>query len=125
MSNFGKSAGGGRRSSVRNDVPMLAVVMTLSRTRTAVVADLSSSGIRLKGDDLPSKGQLLEVKLDNVVAFGAVVWSTGSQCGIAFEPALASTDVEALRIRAGKSKLSSMSVQERQALDEWLLGVSR
>jgi hypothetical protein len=125
MSNFGKSGGGGRRSSVRNDVPMLALVMTLSRTRTAVVADLSCTGICLKGGDLPQSGELLEIKLDQVAGFGSVVWSTGSQCGIAFEPALASTDVEALRIRAGKSKLSSMSVQERQALHEWLLGVSR
>ncbi len=103
---------------------MLAVVMTLTSTRTAVVADLSSTGIRLSGANLPAKGQLLEIKIDTVAAFGSVVWSTNSQCGVAFEPPLASSNVEALRIRAGKTRLSNMSVQERQALEEWLLGVS-
>ena len=97
MTSFGKSGGGGRRSAPRDSLPMLAVLMTLGRTRAAVVSDLSCSGIRLSGDDLPSEGELLEIRISNVEAFGTVVWSTEVQCGIAFESALASADVEALR----------------------------
>lgn len=125
MRGFGKSRGGGRRSSSRSPVPMLAVVMTVTKTRTMIVADLSCTGIRLSGDDVPEKGELLEIRLEKVSAFGIVVWSAGAQCGVAFEPALREFDVEALRQRAGRSSLSKMSLEERQALDEWLLGVSR
>lgn len=79
----------------------------------------------MSGDDLPNKGELLEIKLDRVGAFGVVVWSGRGQCGVVFEPPLREFDVEALRQRAGKASLSKMSPEDRQTLDEWLLGVSR
>lgn len=104
---------------------MLAVLMTLGSTRAAVVSDLSCTGVRLSGDDLPPRGELLEIKMSDVEAFGTVVWATDSQCGIAFETELASADVDALRLKAGKTCLSNMSVAEQIALDEWVLGVSR
>lgn len=125
MPGFGKSRGGGRRLSARCAVPMLAVIMTVTKTRTMVVADLSCTGIRLSGDDVPEKGELLEIKLDKLGAFGVVVWSSSEQCGVAFEPSLREFDVEKLRQRTGRGSLSKMSPEERQALDEWLLGVSR
>lgn len=125
MRGFGKSRGGGRRSSARSPMPMLAVIMTVTKTRNMVVADLSCTGIRLSGDDVPQKGELLEIRLDKVGAFGVVVWSARGQCGVAFEPPLREFDVETLRQRTGRASLSKMSPEDRQALDEWLLGVSR
>ena len=90
-----------------------------------MVADLSTAGVRLSGDNLPDEGELLEVKIDQFTSFGTVVWRKDSECGVAFDPPLSESAVETLRSRAGKANLANMSVEERVALEEWLLGGSR
>lgn len=122
---FGLSAGGGRRSSPRSATPMLAVIMTLSSRRSAVVVDISCTGVGLSGSELPGEGEVLEIKIDRFSTFGTVVWQTDTQCGVAFDPCLEEHEVEVLRSRAGKASLAAMSVEERIALEDWVLGVSR
>ena len=122
---FGRSRGGGRRSAARTPGPMLAVVTTLSNRRSAMVLDISSAGVRLSGEELPLEGELIEIRIGHVTSFGRVVWRNEGQCGIAFDPRLRAADVEELRASAGKTSLSSLSLEEQVALEEWLLGISR
>lgn len=85
MSTFGKCQGGGRRTAKRSKVPLIAVVMTLTESRSAVVVDISATGARLRAKDLPQEGCELFLTLEGVVVFGTVAWSRRSECGIAFD----------------------------------------
>ena len=90
-----------------------------------MVLDISCTGVRLSGEDLPAEGELLDIKVGQLTTFGTVVWTKESQCGVALDPPLAADDVEELRAVAGKASLSTMSLEEQIALEEWLLGISR
>ena len=87
--------------------------------------DISCTGVGLSGSELPGEGEVLEIKIDRFSTFGTVVWQTDTQCGVAFDPCLEEHEVEVLRSRAGKASLAAMSVVERIALEDWVLGVSR
>jgi hypothetical protein len=125
MGEFGRSNGGGRRSAARAATPLPAVLITVTRAERATLADISCGGARLTGHDLPPKGEVLELKVEQVRVFGTVAWCDRTECGIAFDAPLMPFEVERLRRSAGIPALAQMSVDERQALEDWLLGVSR
>jgi PilZ domain len=77
--------------------------------------DVSRTGARLSAPDLPSEGQDLVFRADNVEAFGKVVWSRGNECGIAFGTPLTSTDVERLRRAADLPLCPGLSIQDDAA----------
>jgi hypothetical protein len=99
--------------------------MTVTRTIRATVTDISCTGARLMGSGLPPKGGVLELVVEQVRAFGTVAWSNGSECGVAFDDELTTRQVERLRRMAGIPSLAKLSVEERLALENWLLGAAR
>ncbi len=125
MGTFGKRGGGGRRSAARATVPLAAILTTLQRSRCVEILDLSCAGARFRGSDLPAKGEQLEMKVETVRAFGAVVWITRNQCGVEFDEPLMPFEVERLRSEGTAGNLTHLSLDERLAVDDWLLGVAR
>lgn len=125
MGAFGKSNGGGRRCAARSAMPLPAVFMTVTRTERATLSDVSCTGAGLLGQNLPPKGEVLELVVEQIRVFGSVAWSTDDECGIAFDAPLMPFEVERLRRAAGIPRLASLSVDDRLALEEWLLGVAR
>ena len=73
MSTFGKAQGGGRRSAPREGVPLIAIFTTITRSHRALVVDISATGVRLRGDELPQKGEALDINIEDVRAFGIVM----------------------------------------------------
>jgi hypothetical protein len=63
--------------------------------------------------------------VENLRAFATVVWSTGDECGVAFDEPFTTFELAGLRQNAGLASLSKLSVDERLAVDQWILGVSR
>ena len=55
MNAFGKASGGGRRGADRQTAPLMVLVSTLSRTLEAVLVDLSATGARITGGELPAE----------------------------------------------------------------------
>ena len=122
MAEFGKRKGGGRRSASRQSAPLIAIVSTVLQTHRATLVDISCSGARLAGDDLPEPGEHLLLRIGPMQAFGTVVWSLEGQRGVTFETPLADDDVELVRREAGSPSLTSLTPQERLALDDWITG---
>ena len=83
MMRFGKCQGGGRRSAARTEGPLIAVFTTLRESHSAVLADVSSTGARLRGPQLPPMGEELLLSIGVVRAFGSVIWSESEECGVA------------------------------------------
>lgn len=125
MRAFGRSNGGGRRSASRALAPLPAVFMTIARTDTAAVIDISCTGVRLRGRDLPPRGEEMELKVEEVRVFGIVAWAEDDECGVAFEAPLMPFEVDRLRRKAGVPRLATLSVEDRLALETWLVGDAR
>lgn len=125
MRAFGKSNGGGRRGAARDIAPLPAVFMTIARSDKAAVIDISCTGARLSGRDLPRQGEEMEIKVEEVRVFGIVAWAENDECGVAFDAPLMPFEVDRLRRKAGIPTLAALSVEDRLALESWLVGVSR
>ncbi len=125
MCAFGKAGGGGRRLSSRVAIPFPAVVMTLGRTIPATVIDVSCTGARLRGRLLPEEGEEIVCRIDAIRLFGIVKWSHAGQCGIAFDEPLMPFEVDGLRRKANLPTLGGLTLEERLALEDWVLGVSK
>ena len=123
MGAFGKQEGGGRRVSARSAAPPLAVLTTLVGSRSAVIADISATGIGLSGADLPPKGEELFVTVDRVQAFGTVIWSNEEECGIAFDVPLSPREEQALRQQTSVSR--GLPAEIRAAFENWAVGCGR
>ena len=123
MGAFGKRAGGGRRSAARTSAPLMAVLTTLVGSRSTVLADVSSTGARVRGPDLPAMGEELIVNIERVQAFGTVVWSDSGECGIVFEPPLHADDERYLRDLVAAAR--GLPADIRAAFENWVVGAGR
>ena len=99
MMAFGKRLGGGRRSAARSAGPLIAVFTTLKHSHSAELADVSSTGARLRGPQLPDMGEELLLSIDVVRAFGSVIWSEAGECGVSFDCLLTPDEQQVLRER--------------------------
>ena len=62
---FGKQGGGGRRGAPREAAPLLAVYTTVTKSHEVVLVDVSSTGARLRGPNLPEAGDELFVSVES------------------------------------------------------------
>jgi len=87
---FGKRLDGifGRRTAERAEVSIPVSLFTVDQSRVVILGDLSGTGARLEGHDLPPRGRDVWLKLAGADVFGRVVWSKPGQCGITFEDRL-------------------------------------
>ena len=123
MSAFGKCEGGGRRAAQRSNAPLLALITTLDGSHSALVVDVSSTGVRLRGPGLPRMGTDLNIGIEEVRAFGSVVWSEHDECGIAFDQPLSAKDEQLLKHRVSTTR--GLPPEVKAAFDTWVLGCGR
>jgi hypothetical protein len=79
----------------------------------------------VRGTDLPNVDELVEVKIERSRAFAQIVWSHGDECGLAFDTKLPANETASLMRDSATAKLTGLSVEERLALQDWLVGVAR
>lgn len=122
MRSFGRCGGGGRRAANRVQGPVLAVLTTLQQAKSAVLVDLSCTGARVSGDDLPPKGTDLFIRIGPADVFATVAWRRGDMAGIAFDQPITAFEVDQVRRRAAEIKMMQLSPDEKLALDQWMVG---
>lgn len=123
MAEFGKCTGGGRRGKKREAAPLIALLTTRHRSHSAVLIDVSVSGTRVRGDDLPVVGSELIMSAEKVKTFGTVRWHSGTDCGVEFDQPL--SEMEVLSLRRAVAKGMGLPPEMKAALDDWVLGVAR
>jgi hypothetical protein len=92
MPNFGKriDGPGGRRRASREPVVLAASAISLDATRAVVVTDVSPTGAKLEGRNLPAEGTSVLFTVGNTQLLANVVWSGRNECGIGFETPITS-----------------------------------
>jgi hypothetical protein len=101
----------------------VAVISTLTRTHSATLVDVSQTGVRLSGDDLPEEGEELFLGIEQIRTFGCVAWKRDGECGLAFDEPLPAAELQELRRKAGNGR--GLSLEMRTALEDWNLGLAR
>jgi hypothetical protein len=127
MTDFGKRVDGvgGRRCAVREPVLLEAAITTLRASRRVAMVNVSESGARLRGDELPEAGQDIWLRAGSVDTLATVVWNHHPTCGITFDQAIDESQVEELR-RAGRyTSLARLTPEERAAAEDWISGFAR
>ena len=100
---------------------MLGHYESVTKTGSIVLLDLSCTGAKFRGKQLPQDGEDIILKVEGLQAFGTVAWCNGAQCGIRFDLRLDPQEVEAIRKKVPRG----MSPELRAAQDDWTLGVAR
>jgi len=121
MPTFGKAKGGGRRKARRSDAPLLVGLSTVTQDFRAAIVNVSQTGVRLSGPDLPSEREELMFRVDRVQAFGKVIWKRRNECGVAFDNPLSAAEVDRLRDAANLPSGIGLSPEEKAALEDWQL----
>ena len=104
-------------------LPLVAVVTTLYDSHSAIVVDVSAKGAKLRGQNLPSKGEDLFLSIDDFVLFGAVVRQDDDTRGIAFDERLDAN--QEARLRQKVSQASGAPIEIKAAFDDWSAGFAR
>ena len=104
-------------------VPALAEA--LSGRRNVRLLDLSRSGAKLEGADLPSVGKDIVLRCAGLDTFGTIVWAEAEQCGIAFDEQIRLRDLVRLRDVAFAIDESDFTAEEIEAAADWTNGLAR
>ena len=120
MDTFGKQGGGGRRTNSREVAPLMVLLTSLSKSYSAVLVDISLTGARLQGPDLPRVDEDLALAIETVRTFGTVRWCHDNELGIEFETPISKAEVLSLQWEARRNR--RFSPEERAAYEAWKLG---
>ncbi|WP_284070205.1 PilZ domain-containing protein [Sphingomonas sp. KRR8] len=123
MNAFGKASGGGRRTASRENAPLLVLISTLTRTLEAVLVDLSATGARLTGCELPPVGEELYFSVLKLKTVAVVRWRSATECGLQFYEPLPQAEVT--EVRRAVAKGAGLDPAVKAALDDWVLGLAR
>lgn len=116
---------GGRRSAARQPLLLPAAVMSLQRSSTIIVVDVSSTSARLRGESLPQAGQDVLIRVGLVERLATAVWADEGLCGIRFDVPLDEQELDHLQREARYATLSRLTPEERLAAEDWLTGCAR
>ena len=86
MSSFNESrARRCRRARVRRPVCLAGSLLTISRSNSVVVEDLSPNGAKLLGKNLPKTGEEVLLRATDLEVLGRIAWQGREHRGVVFE----------------------------------------
>ena len=89
-----------RRRDVREPVKLAASAMSVTRSRSVMVKDLSTVGARIGGRDLPAPGDDVLMMIGSQDRMGRVVWRTVEECGVRLDEPLADGHIALMKSEA-------------------------
>lgn len=72
----------------REPVILAGSALSIGRSRSVLVADLSPAGAKLRGRDLPKPGSEVLVAVGSQDSFATIIWRNEDGCGIEFDDSL-------------------------------------
>ena len=83
----------------RAAVSLPASIVTISAYQYPVLADISQTGAKLKGDRLPPKGTTALLRIGEIEILCRVVWVSEDQCGIRFEETVSPAAIKRIQLQ--------------------------
>jgi len=120
---FGKSSGGGRRVGKREAAPLVATFTTRHGTYRGILVNVSTTGARIRSDNVPSIGEEGALTIEKVKTFCTIRWREDGEFGVEFDQPLSTAEETNLRREVARGK--GLPADVRAALDDWTLGLAR
>jgi hypothetical protein len=89
-----------RRRFIREPVMLAGSAMSITRSRSVMISDMSREGAGLGGRDLPTAGDDLVMKAGSVDRMATVVWRAGDRCGVQLDRPLQDENIERMKAEA-------------------------
>jgi hypothetical protein len=89
-----------RRRFIREPVMLAGSAMSITRSRSVMISDVSREGAGLGGRDLPTAGDDLVMKAGSVDRMATVVWRAGDRCGFQLDRPLQDENIERMKAEA-------------------------
>jgi len=70
-------------------VVLAASTLQLERSHSVIVPEIHDRGVRLRGRDLPRRGERVLVNFGETGLFGTVAWRSANECEVVFDRRLA------------------------------------
>jgi hypothetical protein len=96
-----------RRKSKRDELGIQVSLHSITQSRVVLLLDVSTTGARIRGNELPGVGKDVLLKIAGVELFGTVVRTSGRDSAMAFDRPIGPADLEKLQ--------SVMTEQEPEA----------
>lgn len=90
-----------RRRFPREAVMLAGSAMSVTRSRSVMISDVSARGARLGGRDLPAPGDDLLMVVGSQDRMGTVKWRSGDACGVCVDEPLAAEHIVQMKQEAG------------------------
>jgi hypothetical protein len=95
-----KSFGSCRRRHPREDVTLAGSAMSVTRSRSVMISDISALGARIGGRDLPKAGDDVLVVVGSQERMGTVKWANVENCGVALDQPLGHSNIAQMKREA-------------------------
>jgi hypothetical protein len=89
-----------RRRHPREEVMLAGSAMSVTRSRSVMITDVSAVGARMGGRDLPAPGNDMLMVVGSQDRMGTVVWRTPEHCGVTLDQPLDSADIDRMKREA-------------------------
>lgn len=86
-----------RRKSKRDPLGIQVSLHSITQSRVALLLDVSTTGARISGQDLPAVGKDVLLKVAGVELFGGIVRATGKEAAMAFDRPIGQRELDRLR----------------------------
>ena len=90
-----------RRRFPRETVMLAGSAMSVTRSRSVMISDVSARGARLGGRDLPAPGDELLMVVGSQDRMGTVKWRSGDACGVCVDEPIAAEHIVQMKQEAG------------------------
>lgn len=115
----------GRRAEPRARLLLEGSTEAIRGSSSVVVLDVSSTGARIEGRDLPDVGKDIVLRCGDVDTFGVIAWASEWRRGIHFDEPLSAAEVVELRNQFEAIENAAMTAEEIRAAADWASGLAR
>jgi hypothetical protein len=89
-----------RRRHPREDVTLAGSAMSVTRSRSVMITDVSALGARIGGRDLPAPGDDVLVVIGSQERMGTVKWRDLEKCGICLDQPFGHSNIAQMKREA-------------------------
>ena len=79
---------------------LAASAISVTRSRSVMITDVSATGARIGGRDLPAPGNDMLMVVGSQDRMGTVVWRTVDNCGVTLDQPFDAADIDRMKREA-------------------------
>jgi len=115
----------GRRAQPRAPIHLSGTVDSLGGRRQTRLLEVSLTGARIEGTDLPAAGKEVILVCGSVDTFGKIAWAASNRRGVQFDEPISTRELMALRDASVSVERAGVTPEELEAIADWTNGLAR